>query len=194
MSNRAREGVIRRWLLAGAFAISTAAAPGVGFAATNIFLQLDGIPGESTDAKHKEQIDILSYSLGLTNLANTSSSSGAGASSGKLACGALVLTKFVDKSSPPLIAAIAGGKHIKSGKLSFTATGPKGGADYYVVSLTDLAVTAIQQSQASGSPKVTDQISFSVAKYAFEYQQVQPNGTLGQPQTAAVDCQAGSGR
>ena len=188
MTNRNRKGATRRWLLAGAFACSAAAAPGAGFAASNIFLQLDGIAGESIDARHKDQIDILSYSLGLTNPANTGSSSGAGTSAGRLACGALVLTKFLDKSSPPLIAAVASGKHIKSGKLSFTATGPKGGVDYYVVSLTDVVVSAVQQSEASGSPKVTDQVSFSVAKYAFEYQQVQSSGVLGQPQTATVDC------
>jgi len=188
MMNRTRKTRIRRGLLAGAFACTAAAIPGAGFAASNIFLQLDGIPGESTDARHKDQIDIASYSLGLTNTGTAASSSGAGTSAGKLACGALVLTKFIDKSTPPLIAAVAGGKHIKSGKLSFTATGPKGAVDYYVISLTDLAVTAIQQSETSGSPKVTDQVSLSVAKYAFEYQQVQSNGGLGQSQTVQADC------
>ena len=33
-------------------------------AAFDYFLKLDGIPGESTDAKHKGEIDVLSWSWG----------------------------------------------------------------------------------------------------------------------------------
>jgi len=30
------------------------------------FLKLDGIPGESTDAKHKDEIELVSFSWGVT--------------------------------------------------------------------------------------------------------------------------------
>jgi type VI secretion system secreted protein Hcp len=35
-------------------------------AAFDYFLKIDGIPGESTDSKHKDEIDVLSWSWGET--------------------------------------------------------------------------------------------------------------------------------
>jgi type VI secretion system secreted protein Hcp len=32
--------------------------------AVDMFLKIDGIPGESTDASHRDEIDLLSYTWG----------------------------------------------------------------------------------------------------------------------------------
>ena len=45
-------------------------------AKTDFFLKLDGIKGESTDAKHKGEIEIESFSLGLTNTGSFSQAPG----------------------------------------------------------------------------------------------------------------------
>jgi len=186
-AERRGAGMIKRPLLAGALAATAATTPGAADAATDIFLRLDGIQGESTDAKYKDQIDILSYSLGLANSAPVTSS---GAAAGKFSCGNMVLTKVLDKSSPTLITYLAASKHIKSGTLTFTATaaaatGAKGGViEYYVLDLKDLVVTAVQQSEAAGAAKVTEQVTLSAAKIDFQYRQTATT------QTAAIDCKA----
>ena len=34
--------------------------------AVDVFLKIKGIPGESADSKHKNEIDVLSYSWGIS--------------------------------------------------------------------------------------------------------------------------------
>jgi type VI secretion system secreted protein Hcp len=50
---------------------------------SSYFLKIDGIPGESLDSKHKDEIDVLSWSWGETQPAPANP--GAGAGSGKVA-------------------------------------------------------------------------------------------------------------
>lgn len=178
----------RRPLLAGAFAATAAAMPGGASAASDIFLKLDGIPGESTSDKHKNEIDILSFSLGFVN--QPAGGVGGGAGAGKVSCGDVVLTKSIDKASPSLIGAVMTGKHIRSGVLTFAAAGGKATQDYYTLSLTDLLVISIQQSDSVGGPKVTEQISISAAKFKFEYKPQKADGSLGPSQVFTFDCKA----
>jgi type VI secretion system secreted protein Hcp len=177
-----------RPLLAGAFAATAAAMPGGASAASDIFLKLDGILGESADAKHKDQIEILSFSLGFVN--QPTGGAGGGAGAGKVSCGDVVLTKSIDKASPSLIGAVMTGKHIKSGVLTFAAAGGKATQDYYTLSLTDLLVTSIQQSDSVGGPKVTEQVAISAAKFKFEYKAQKADGSLGPSQVFTFDCKA----
>ncbi len=187
-SKRGVAAMIKRPLLAGALAATAAVAPGVADAATDIFLRLDGIVGESMDAKHKDQIEILSFSLGFVN--QSTGGVGGGGGTGKVSCGDVVLTKSIDKSSPSLIGAVMTGKHIKSGVLTFTMAGGKATQDYYTLSLADLFVTSIQQSDSVGGPKVTEQVMISAATFKFQYRAQSPSGSLGTPQTFTFDCKA----
>jgi type VI secretion system secreted protein Hcp len=180
-------GLFKRPLLAGALAATAVAAPAVADAATDIFLRLDGIQGESMDAKHKNQIEILSFSLGFVN--QPAGGVGGGGSAGKVSCGDVVLTKNIDRSSPPLIGAVMTGKHIKSGVLAFTATG-KNLVEYYVLTMNDLLVTAINQQDSVGGPKVTEQITLNAATFRFEYRPQRPDGSFAPPVTFSFDCKA----
>jgi type VI secretion system secreted protein Hcp len=99
----------------------------------------------------------------------------------------VVLTKIIDKSSTSLIGAVLTGQNIKSGTLAFT----KGGAnavEYYVLTLTDLLVKAIQQSEAAGVQKLTEQVTMTAVKFKFDYRPQNPDGTLGPPKTFTFDC------
>jgi type VI secretion system secreted protein Hcp len=51
--------------------------------AVDMFLKLDGIPGESRDSKHKGEIEIESFSWGASNSGSAAHGSGGGA--GKVA-------------------------------------------------------------------------------------------------------------
>ena len=46
--------------------------------ATDIFAKLGDIKGESLDAKHKDEIEVLSYSWGVTNAGSMGYGSGGG--------------------------------------------------------------------------------------------------------------------
>ena len=80
--------------------------------ASDYFLKIDGIPGESLDAKHKDEIEVLSWSWGETN--EPPPASGGGAGSGKVAMTDLHVSADLARASPQLLLACASGKHIKS--------------------------------------------------------------------------------
>ena len=48
--------------------------------AFDAFLKIDGVPGESTDDKHKDWIEVLSYSTGVSQKSSGSASTAGGAS------------------------------------------------------------------------------------------------------------------
>ena len=67
-------------------------------AASDYFLKIDGIDGESTDDRHKGEIDIQSFSWGVSNSGSMSSGSGGGA--GKASFQDIHFTRQLDKASP----------------------------------------------------------------------------------------------
>ena len=71
---------------------------------------MDGIKGESVDSKHKDEIDVLAWSWGMSN--SGSAHMGGGAGSGKVNVQDLSLTKYIDVSSPDLMLSCCNGKHI----------------------------------------------------------------------------------
>jgi type VI secretion system secreted protein Hcp len=147
-------------------------------AAVDYFLKLDGIDGESTDAKHKGEIDVLSWSWGSTNSGTHATGGGGGA--GKVAMQDFHFVMEHNKSSPKLMLACATGQHIKKG----TLTCRKAGGDqqeYLVVHLSDLLVSSYQAGGSASSVKPSDQISLNFSKIEFEYKEQKADGTLGAP-------------
>ena len=81
-------------------------------AAFDYFLKIDGIAGESVDSKHKDEIDVLSWSWGESNPAPASPGGGGGA--GKVQMNDLHVSANLTKAGPQLLLACASGKHLKS--------------------------------------------------------------------------------
>ena len=115
--------------------------------AVDIFLKLDGIKGESQDSKHKEEIDVMSYSFGASQSGTMSYGGGGGA--GKVQFQDLSFTHRVDKSSPILFLHCANGAHIKEATLTNRKAG-KEQQEYLVVKLYDVLVSSCQQSDSAG--------------------------------------------
>jgi type VI secretion system secreted protein Hcp len=84
--------------------------------AVDMFLKLNGLTGESKDKVHTNEIDVLSWSWGMTN--NGSAHVGGGAGSGKVSVQDLTLSKFVDSSSPKLMLGCCNGKHFPDALLT----------------------------------------------------------------------------
>jgi len=76
------------------------------------FLKIDGIPGESTDEKHKDWIEVLSFSHGVSQMAGGDRSTGGAATEGRCMHQDFSITKTLDKASPPLDLFCCNGKHI----------------------------------------------------------------------------------
>jgi type VI secretion system secreted protein Hcp len=146
-------------------------------AAFDYFLKIDGIPGESTDAKHKDEIDVLSWSWGETEPTPATVGAGAGAGKGKVQMTDLHVTATLSKASPQLLLACASGKHAKSAVL----TGRRGGAasaEFLTFSLTDVLVGSYQTGGTSAEAPV-DSISLSFSKIEVIHTQQSAKGGPG---------------
>jgi type VI secretion system secreted protein Hcp len=153
--------------------------------ASDFLLELDGIKGESKDDKHKDFIEIESFSWGVSNSGTHASGGGGGA--GKATFQDLHFTTKVNKASPNLLNACATGQHIKKAKLIVRKHGGKQ-EEYYVISLDDLLVSNYQSGDAAGGDSVpTDQFSLNFAKIKFEYKPQKADGSLEGAITGGYD-------
>ena len=82
-------------------------------AQVDYFLKITNVKGESTDEKHKGEIELESWSFGGTNAASFSSGGGGGA--GKVALQDFHFVKKTDTASVKLFVAMATGEHLAVG-------------------------------------------------------------------------------
>jgi type VI secretion system secreted protein Hcp len=141
--------------------------------ASDIFAKLGDIKGESADAKHKDEIEVLSFSWGVTN--SGSATSGGGVGVGKSTASELTLVHVIDKASPALMRACATGAHLKDATITHRKAG-KGQAEYLIVKLSDILVTGV--NHAGDSQANAETVNLSFAKIALEYRPQKVDGTL----------------
>ena len=142
--------------------------------AVDMFLKLDGIKGESKDDKHKDEIDISSFSCGLSQTGTFSAGGGGGA--GKVNVHDISVTKNVDKSTPALMAACASGKHIKEGLMTFRKAGDKP-LEYLKIKLVDILVSSVQEAGHGGGDLLSESLSLNFSKFHVEYQEQKADGS-----------------
>ena len=109
--------------------------------AVDIFIKIGDIKGESMDKAHKDEIDVLNWSWGMSQSGNMHVGSGGGA--GKVNVQDLSLTKFVDKASPNLMMHCASGKHIDKVKLTVRKAGGESQVEYMIINLEEVLVTSL---------------------------------------------------
>jgi len=164
------------------------------------FLKLDGIKGESADAKHKGEIDIQSFSWGLSQTGISATGGGGGA--GKVKVHDISFRKRTDASSPLLFLNCANGAHIKEANFVVRKAGGEQ-LEYLKIKLTDVLVSsykphgsqnAADDWEARATPGdgsvapapseiPTDEFSLNFAKIEFSYQ---PQGADGKAQGGPV--------
>lgn len=150
--------------------------------ASDYLLEIDGIKGESQDKKHKETIEIESFSWGASNAG--SHGSGAGGGAGKVSFQDLHFTTKVHKGSPVLMQSCAEGKHIKKA-VFFVRKHGGGQQEFYTITLEDLLVSSYQSGGSEGGDALpTDQFSLNFTKIKFEYKPQKTDGSLDAAVTA----------
>ena len=121
----------------------------------------------ASDDKHKETIEIASWSFGASNPSSIGNSGmSAGREASTPAISEIVVTKSMDKSSPKLAEGVSKGKTTQELKKQTTHNGDT----YYQIKLTDVMVSSWQVSgQGSGDPVPTESISLNFTKIQFDY-------------------------
>lgn len=151
--------------------------------AVDYFLKIDGIQGESTDAKHKGEISILSWSWGETQ----ATAPGAGGGAGKVSMQDFRFSKAVDKASPKLLLACASAQRIKDAVLSCRRGGSS--QDFLTLTLSDVTVSSYEIVGSGAALDPTDQLALHFAKIEFNYVEQNPDGSMGASTKTGWDLQ-----
>ncbi len=141
--------------------------------ASDMFLKLDKVPGESQAKGFEGQIDIASFSWGVSNPSTTHLGGGGGA--GKASFSDMSFTHLVDKSSPTLMNRCADGGHLATAILTVRKQGGTP-LDYYVIKLTDVLVSSVQHSGADGNGIPMESFSLNFPQIEFAYKEQDNKG------------------
>ena len=154
-------------------------------AAVDYFLKLDGIEGESHDAKHKGEIQLETYNFGATQTGSHSAGGGGGA--GKASLQDFSFVMLASKASPKLFLACCSGTHIPKAVLTCRKAG-KEQQEYLKVTLSDLLISSFQSGGPhKGEQLPFDSVSLNFAKIEIEYREQKHDGTLNSPLKAGWD-------
>jgi len=154
--------------------------------AFDAFIKIDGIPGESTDDKHKDWIEVLSYSFGVSQMASATASSSGGASAERANFQDFSIVKTLDKASPKLTLACASGQHIKEITVELCRAGGDKVA-YMEYKMNEVIISSVSVGGGGGG-EPTESLTFNFGKIQWTYtQQKRADGTAGGKVSAGWD-------
>ena len=143
--------------------------------AMSIFARIGTIKGESQDAKHKDEIDVLSWSWGVSQ--SGIAGHGGGGGSGKASFHDFNFTHHVDKASPLVMKACATGQHISDATITVSKAG-EGQQEYLIIKMTDILVTSVSTSVSAEGGTTIETVVLAFAKVDLEYKPQKPDGSL----------------
>ncbi|MCC9000674.1 MAG: type VI secretion system tube protein Hcp [Candidatus Contendobacter sp.] len=146
--------------------------------AFDTFLKIDGVEGESTDDKHKGEIEIYSFSWGASN-PTTIGSATSGSGGGKVSVSSFNVMKKTDKASAELFKHCCKGTHFATAKVTLRKAGGEQ-VEYLVYDFEEVYVDAVQWSGSTGGDdSPTESVAFTFGKVSATYKPQAADGTLG---------------
>lgn len=155
--------------------------------ATDLYLKIEGIAGESQKQGHTDEIELTSFQFGVSQ-GGSFHKGGQGGGAGKASISDITITKEVDKSSALLFQACATGRHIPSAVLySQKAGGNNAPVTYYEIKMTNLLVSNHSTSGSNGGDAIYETVTFNFARVDFIYTNQTAEGGKGAPINAYFD-------
>ena len=131
--------------------------------AVDMFLKIQGIDGDSTDHKHKGEIEILSFSWGLSQQI----ASGGGGATGKTVVQDFSVMKLMNNSSPHLMERCCTGQHISDVQITLVNKETK--QEYLKIKLNDVLISSYQTGgSGAGGAVPVDQVSFNFSNVEIQ--------------------------
>jgi type VI secretion system secreted protein Hcp len=143
--------------------------------AADIFAKIGVIKGESLDSKHKDEVEVLSWSWGVTQTGSIAQGGGGG--QGKASFHDFNFMHHVDKATPLLLKACATGEHIKDATITVRKAG-KGPQEFLVIKMSDVIITSVAQSGAGDGAAAAESVALQCANVDLEYRPQKPDGSL----------------
>ena len=136
--------------------------------AFDTFLQIEGLPGECLDEKHKNWIQLFSFSHAVTQVGDGSASAVGVRTAGKCDHGDFHFTKTMDKCTPFLLNKACTGKHYTKAVVEVCKnTGAK--EVFYKITMDHVVVSSVSTGAGQGQEAPMESVSFSYSKINWEY-------------------------
>jgi type VI secretion system secreted protein Hcp len=147
--------------------------------AIDVYLQIDGIKGESTDDKHKDWIECTSVSWGVKQPRSATASTGGGHTAERCEHDEVSFTKLADLASPILLQTCSAGKTIPKAKLEFMrADGQGDRIKYFEIELENVLIGAIKPAVEEGAI-IQERVGLKFSKIKWKYTQQKVTGGAG---------------
>jgi len=142
--------------------------------ATDMYLWIDGVPGESTDDRHRDWIEIVSFDSKVSMAASGATSGGGSTSVAEFS--EITVGKVIDKATPLLHRHCCSGRHISQVVIELCrAMGEK--QVYMKYTLDDVIVSSVGPVTVAPTSQL-EQVSFRFGKIEWEYT---PTDATGRP-------------
>jgi len=147
--------------------------------AYNGFLQIGGIPGESTDTKHAGWIEIISYSHDVSQPAGSATSRVGGRTGARVNVGDFRITKIVDKSSPQLHLHCCSGKHIPKVQVELWEAAGEEPHMYMRYTMTDVIISSVRPRGVANEEayaRAIEEVAFNFGTIEWGYSSMAHGG------------------
>ena len=160
--------------------------------AADMFLNIDGLKGESTDAAHKDWIEIQSFSHNVVAPSGAAGQNSAGGgTAGRTKHQDFAVTKEVDATSPALYEMCSSGKHISKITVDLMRSSGDSRVKYMSIEMDEVVVSSVAASGNAGSGQASELITFDYGKIVWTYtQQEAADGSKGGNATGGWDLAA----
>jgi type VI secretion system secreted protein Hcp len=155
--------------------------------AVHMFISIDDIKGESVDTDHKDWIDIMTWSWGMTQSGNAHQGSGAG--TGQVSVRDVSFTKYVDKATPILTKFCCSGKHFKKAQLVVCKAGHMK-VPYLTLTMVDGLISSCSNGGAGHDERLVETVSLNFRAFGMVYTLQNKDGTKGAEVPAGWDIAA----
>jgi type VI secretion system secreted protein Hcp len=151
------------------------------------YIKLGDIKGESTDDRHKDWIEVLSFSHSIAFSGSIATGGGGGA--GKATVRDFTLVKTVDKASPVLMKNALSGTHIPTVEFEVTRASGDGDTTYLKYEFMDCFITnyRVSGSGLEGDQVPTESMSLNFAQIKVTYTEQKADGSRGEVVETAWD-------
>lgn len=147
--------------------------------AMDVYLQIDGIRGESQDEKHKDWIEVTGVHWALNQPRSATASTGGGHTAERVEISEVMFHKLADLASPILQQTCAMGKTIPKAKFEFMrADGNGQPIKYYEVELENVMIASIAPG-IGDSGILSEQVGIKFSKIKWKYTQQKIGGGTG---------------